>query len=297
MARMPVGVIDVGSNTARLLVAVGDGAAVRGVREERAVLALGEEIERNGRLSKGKLEETALHVRRYARIAREHRCRAVEVVVTAPGRQSENAAALVRALERAAAAPVRILSPLEEGTLAYLGAVAQACDDLPDRVAVCDVGGGSTEIAVGSSARGVEHCVSFEVGSLRLTRRYLDGRASKAALAAARREIEEHLDGLALPAAGCALATGGSARRLRRLSGKRRLGEADLAAAVRTAVRRGPAGLAADLGLDAARARTLLAGTLVLSEVQRRVDLPLEIARGGLREGAAGALLAQQAAA
>jgi exopolyphosphatase/guanosine-5'-triphosphate,3'-diphosphate pyrophosphatase len=292
-----VGVVDIGSNTARLLVAAPDGSAVRAVREERAVLALGEEVERFGRLSRPKLQETAEHVRRYARIAREHRCRSLEVIVTAPGRQSENGPALVRVLERAAGAPVRVLSAVDEGRLAYCGAVAQARDDLPSRVAVCDVGGGSTEIAFGAPSGAVDLCASLDVGSLRLTRRFLDGGASRKALGAARREVEERFERLELPAADGALAAGGSARRLRRLVGKRRLDGGDLAAAVKTAATRGPTGLAADLGLDPVRARTLLAGALILAEAQQRLDLPLEIARGGLREGAASVLLAEQLAA
>ena len=294
---MPVAVIDIGSNTARLLVAAPDGSAVRSVREERAVLALGEEVERFGRLSKPKLEETAAIVREYARIARAHRCSSVEVIVTAPGRQSENSPALVRILERAANAPVRVLTPADEGRLAYRGAVAQARGELPQRVAVCDVGGGSTEIVIGSAADGLELCTSLELGSLRLTRRFLERGASKKALAAARRDVEEHFEGLEPPGADGALASGGSARRLRRLTGKRRLDGHDLAGVVKTAARRGPAGLAADLDLDPVRARTLLAGALILAEVQRRIDLPLEIARGGLREGAASALLDEQIAA
>jgi exopolyphosphatase/guanosine-5'-triphosphate,3'-diphosphate pyrophosphatase len=284
---MAVGVIDVGSNTVRLLVAVRDGPSVRAIREERAVLALGDEVERFGRLSTRKLEESAAHVRRYSRIVREHRCHALQVIVTAPGRQCENAAVLVRVLECAGAAPVRVLSPIEEGRLAYGGAVAQARD----------VGGGSTEIAVGSVATGPELCVSLDVGSLRLTRRFLDGAVSKKAVAAARREVEERFEGVDLPGADLALAAGGSARRLRRLAGKRRLHEKDLTLAVRAATERGPTGIAADLDLDPVRARTLLAGMLILGEMQRRLDLPLEIARGGLREGAAVALLAEQEAA
>jgi exopolyphosphatase/pppGpp-phosphohydrolase len=55
--------------------------------------------------------------------------------------------------------------------------------------------------------------------------------------------------------------------------------------------------LCRELGLDQIRARTLLAGTLILAEAQRRLAVPLEVARGGLREGAVFALLSELAAA
>jgi len=293
---MRVGIVDIGSNTARLLVAARQGPHLEGLHEERALLALGEEIERFGRLSDLKLADTAERARAYVRKARELGCASVEVIVTAPGRQAANARALLRGLERATGLPARVLSAEDEGRLAYEGAVLFA-RSLPERVAVCDVGGGSTEIVVGTLSGGPAFCRSLDLGSLRLSRRLLaDDPPGKKALAAARRAVEAHFDGLDAPAADAALATGGSARSLRKLAG-RTLGEQELAEAVRTTAKRTSAQLSLELGLDPLRARTLLAGTLILAEAQRRLGVPLEIARGGLREGAAAALLAAAAAA
>lgn len=293
---MRVGVVDVGSNTVRLLVASRGGGGIAAVHEERALLGLGEEIERFGGISELKLAETGERARRFARTARELGCSSIDVIVTAPGRQAENARELLGSLERATGIAARVLSADEEGRLAYEGAVAQA-RSLPARVAVCDVGGGSTEVVVGSPAAGPGFCRSLDIGSLRLTRRFLDDEPpGKKAVAAARAEVRDHFEGLGAPPADAALATGGSARSIRRLAG-RRLGEGELAAAVKTVAKRTSSQLSRELGLDPQRARTMLAGALILVETQRRLGVPLEVARGGLREGAALQLLAERAAA
>jgi exopolyphosphatase/guanosine-5'-triphosphate,3'-diphosphate pyrophosphatase len=293
-----VGVIDIGSNTARLLVAAPSaGSAVDSVHAESALLALGDEIERFGFISELKLRDTADQARAYARTARELGCRSIEVIVTAPGRQSANADELRTALERATSSPVRVLSAEAEGKLAFEGAVAQA-GALPRRVTVCDVGGGSTEVVAGTPAEGPKTCRCLDVGSLRLTRRFLeDDPPRKKAVRAARREVASHFEGLRFPETDAALATGGSARSLRRLTGSRRLDADELAGAVRAIAKTPSVELAADLDLDPVRARTLLAGALILAEVQQRLGVPLEVARGGLREGAAYAMLTQLAAA
>jgi len=294
---VPVAIVDVGSNTARLLVAAETRSSFEPLREERAVLALGEEIERHGSISELKLAETAKCARRYVQIAHEHGCAAIDVIVTAPGRQSENARDLVRALERASGSSVRVLSPEEEGCLAYAGALAEARVGRGP-VAVCDVGGGSTEVVVGRRDGAPHFCRSLEIGSLRLTRRFLAGDPpSRKAVAAARREIDRGLAQLDPPRVRQALAAGGSARSLRKLVGSRTLGSEELAAAVRRATKRSSRELADELGLDPVRAQTLLAGALILAAVQARIGVPFEVARGGLREGAVLALLAETVAA
>ena len=126
-----------------------------------------------------------------------------------------------------------VLSAKAEGRLAYEGAVAQA-GELPARVTVCDVGGGSTEVVAGTTGGGPRTCRCLEVGSLRLTRRFLDDDPpGKKAVRAARREVARHFEGLDLPGTDIALATGGSARSLRRLTGRRRLHADELGSAVR----------------------------------------------------------------
>ena len=82
-----------------------------------------------------------------------------------------------------------------------------------------------------------------------------------------------------------------------RLTGRRRLGEEELTRATEAIAHRPSAQIAREVGLDPIRARTLLAGTLILAEAQRRLGVQLEVARGGLREGAAAALLTSRIAA
>jgi exopolyphosphatase/guanosine-5'-triphosphate,3'-diphosphate pyrophosphatase len=293
-----VGVVDVGSNTARLLVAdVASGRTVTAVETDKVYLGLGAEIVDTGTLSPETVATAAATCRRYAKRARALGAVRAEVIVTAPGRQGAAAGALASALRERTALPVRLLSSDDEGRLAFEGAVARAPGELPEVVGVVDVGGGSTELVVGTPALGPAWVRSVDLGSLRLTRLAFDGRPpSKRELAAARDMVRDALDHLRPVRPDLALATGGSARAAAKLVG-RTLGADDLDDAVTTLARRRPAKVARSLGFDPARARTALAGVLLLAEAARVLDRPLTLARGGLREGAALALATEGAAA
>ena len=295
---MRIAVIDVGSNTARLLVAEWGVRGIQPVREARSLLLLGREIERRGALSARKLAETRRCARRFARLAREARATRLEVLVTAPGRQSSNADELVRILAEATAAPVRVLSPDEEGRLAWDGAVAVAgVAELAPTIAVCDVGGGSTELLVGTPDGGPAWARSLDVGSLRLTERLLDhDPPGKEAMRAAGAQVAAAFEGLTAPLPQTALATGGTARAVKKLTGARP-GEDELGAAVRRLTKRSAREIARSTGVDRERARTLPAGALILREVQRLFRTPLAVSTAGLREGAVLRLLAESAAA
>jgi exopolyphosphatase / guanosine-5'-triphosphate,3'-diphosphate pyrophosphatase len=294
---MGIGIIDVGSNTVRLLAAVRTpSGAVEALREERAHLGLGEVIERHGRIPRRKLDETATYARSYAWLSRELGCGQIEVVVTAPARQSANAGELLAVLHRAVGVAPRALSAESEGRLAYRGALA-AAGGPPAWAAVCDVGGGSTEIAIGASSAEAERVDSFDVGSLRLTHKYLRAdMPSRKHVRAARDEVRRHLAALDCTEPQCAYATGGSARALRRLVG-RTLGMDQLGEAVRMLTGRPPSKVARRHGIESRRADTLLAGAVILEGVCERLGVPFEVARGGLREGLAVELLSEPAAA
>ncbi len=285
---MRIGVVDVGSNTIRLLVAHLEGGDVLPVTKARVRLSLGEEIERTGEVSDTSILAAERAVAKLCALARRQAVESLDVFLTAPGRQSRNAEQLVASLARAAQHPVRVLSTDEEGRLAYGGAVATADIPLPKTIAVCDVGGASTEIAVGSPRSAPTWVSSVDLGSVRLTTR-VDG------LAKARREAARAFAAVVPPPVEAALAVGGSARATRRLVGPW-LGEAELAEALRFVETRPAREIARRFRVDRARARILPAGVALLAEVQSRLGVPLHVCDGGIREGAVLATVASLAA-
>lgn len=296
MDEMRVGVIDVGSNTVRLLAASVGGAAVTALREERVHLGLGEEILRHGRVRRGKLKELAKVTGEFACVAHKLGVETLETVVTAPGRQGAAPERLVCALVSATGGGVRIVTPEEEGKLAYLGAVSRA--EVGDGViAVCDVGGGSTEVVVGMPLLGPVWVGSVDVGSLRLTLALLrDDPPTGAQIAAARELICAEFAAVEPPQPQLALATGGSARAIARIVG-RPYGRDELERVVQSLASRTSARAAKQHGLAPHRARTLLAGALVLQEVSLLLGTAFTPARGGIREGVALRLASGQLAA
>jgi exopolyphosphatase / guanosine-5'-triphosphate,3'-diphosphate pyrophosphatase len=285
MDAMRVAVIDIGSNTARLLVADVD-ETLSPVREERTYLGLAADILRHGTISAAKYQEAAAVAGRYARLAASLGAEEVATVVTAPGRQVRSAAELVGALAAAVGHRVQVLAAAEEGRFAFVGATERLHAD-GGVIAVCDVGGGSTEVAVGTVLLGPAWVRSADVGSLRLTRMFLPGDPPRrGAIDRARDAVERELERLDPPRPDVAMAVGGSARAAARIVGSELHPDA-LEEVVALAARRPAAKLARVFGLDAARAETVLAGALILSTLARRLDVPFQLRRGGLREGVA----------
>jgi exopolyphosphatase/guanosine-5'-triphosphate,3'-diphosphate pyrophosphatase len=293
---MRVGVIDVGSNTIRVLVADVDGSRIAAVHESRAWARLGMDAAQTGEISVERLEAARAAVAEFAAQARRAGSERLEVLIASPGRQAANTGALVRALEQSTGAPVRVLGREEEATLGYHGAVAATTPE-EGAVAVCDVGGGSMQLAIGSPSAGPAWLRSFDVGSLRLTAEVLTGDPpSKKAVVAARSLVRGHLEGLVVPLPGYGLAIGGSARGLRRLVGNT-LGPDELSEAISILRKRNAKSVSSAFGVPPARAPTLLGGAVILAEVQARLIVPFQVVSGGLREGAVVELASRRAAA
>jgi exopolyphosphatase/guanosine-5'-triphosphate,3'-diphosphate pyrophosphatase len=291
-----VAIVDVGSNTARLLVAsVSDAGAIAQLRRERRYLRLGDDVHRLGRIGPKKLAEAGQVARRYARIARRSGVERLETIVTAPGRQAANGDELVAVLAAETEAPVVVLSGEDEGRLAWEGAVARMAD-APEVVAVVDLGGGSCELAVGTPALGPAWVRSLDLGALRVTREYLGGDPpSRKRVERARDEIRELLTIFEPPRPDATLAVGGTARAVGRIVG-RRFGAAELDDLTATLTTVRAEKVTASHGITRERAQTLLGGVLVLDELARRLGTDLEVGRGGLREGAALSLARHRAA-
>ena len=292
MGAMRVGVIDVGSNTVRLLVATRNRFGVlKSLDEQRAVLRLGEDVERFGRITETKLAEAADCVASLVRSARASRAELIEVLIASPGRQSENGEELRRRLRQASGSPVHLLDAEEEGRYAFIGAISST--RITGTIAVCDFGGGSTQITIGSADAGPSFSVSVDIGSLRLTRRlFADDPPGAASVVAAQAEVARIFGDLGLPRVDAALAVGGTARALRRIAG-RKLSVAELGKALAELSQRPAAEISSRYEISPARAATLTAGAVIVGESQRRLGVPLQVERAGLREGAASTLLAR----
>ena len=273
--------IDIGSNTTRLLVAEADGGQLREVLQQRAFTRLGA----RGGISPEKVGVCTAAVATQLRVARECGVEHVRVVGTHALRQAPNREELIDAVEEATGVRIEILTGEEEARYAFLGAT-HTLGHLPlGEVGVVDVGGGSTEIVVGTLSDGVTWAESFRVGSGYLADHYLrEDPPALAELDHLRRHVQGVFEGLEVPRPRVAYAVGGSATSLRRLVGAV-LDHESLTRGIRVLGERPAADIAREFELHPERVRLLPAGMLLLDAVSDLLGVALRVAKGGLREG------------
>jgi exopolyphosphatase/guanosine-5'-triphosphate,3'-diphosphate pyrophosphatase len=277
--------VDIGTNTTRVLVAEAADGGLTEVLQQRAFTRIGKGMKAGAEIPRAKIEEVADVVAEQVALAEKLGAHKVKVVATAAIRGAANRDEFVETLQRCGGHEVAILDGDEEARLAFLGATRTLGQDLPGRIGVVDVGGGSTEIAVGTLEDGVQWSSSFRVGSGYLADHYLrSDPPSITELNAVRQHAAGVLEGLALPQPDCAVAVGGSAASLRRLVGAV-LEPETLQRALRVLSGDTIAGVARRFALDPERVRLLPAGILVLDAASQKLGQPLQIGRGGLREG------------
>jgi exopolyphosphatase/guanosine-5'-triphosphate,3'-diphosphate pyrophosphatase len=280
-----LGCIDIGSNTTRLLVADARGATLRELVTQRAFTRIGKSLLSQGEIPAAKIAETAEVVATQARVAREVGATDVVAVATAAIRDASNRDELAAAVEDAGGMPLWILTGEEEARLAFVGATRTLASPAKGTIAVIDVGGGSTELAIGEPDGRMTWSASFGMGSGLLADSYLESDPPGVKeLEQVRRHVQGALEGLEPPSADSAVAVGGTATSMRRLVGAE-LSHETLERGIRVLSMTPIAEVAHRFELDPERVRLLPAGILVLEALSDLLRLPLRIARGGLREG------------
>ena len=277
--------IDIGSNTTRVLVAEPEDGQLRGVMDQKAFTRLGQATGDDGAIAAEKVAEVADAVATQVRLAEELDADAIRIVATAAVREAANRDDVADEITKACGLPVEILSEEEEGRLAFIGATRTLGHVVDGEVAVVDVGGGSTEIVLGSLAGGVHSVSSFKLGSGSLTDRFLTGDPPPAAeIRALREHVDAAFEGVAVDPPRQAVAVGGSATSLRSLVGSV-LEYETLERAIRVLTGDPIADVAKRFELDPRRVRMLPAGVLVLEKVSGLLGCPLQIGKGALRDG------------
>jgi exopolyphosphatase / guanosine-5'-triphosphate,3'-diphosphate pyrophosphatase len=277
--------IDIGSNTTRVLVAEPQEGQLRKVMEQRAYTRIGKGSQHNGAIDAEKVAELAEVVATQVRLAEEVGAEAIRTVATAAIRESANRTEVVAEIARVAGVEVEVLSEHEEGRLAFIGATKTLGHPVEGDVAVVDVGGGSSEVVVGSIAEGLRSVQSFKIGSGSLADDFLSKDPPSAAeLRAVREHIADFFDGVEFEQPDQAVAVGGSATSLRTLVGAA-LEYETLERAIRVLTGDPILEVAKRFELDPRRVRILPTGVLLLEKLSELLGQPLQIGKGGLREG------------
>ena len=277
--------IDIGSNTTRLLVAESRDGVLRELLAQRAFTRIGKSMGKDKAIPPKKVAETADVVASQARMAREMGAGRIEAVATAAIRKAVNRVELAIAVEQAAGVPLRVLTEEEEARLSFLGATRSLSSPAQDTVAVVDVGGGSTEIAIGTMEGGVDWWASLPIGSGLLADGYLHTDPPAVhELENARLHAAGAFEGLEPPPAAEAVAVGGSATSLRRLVGAELRHDA-LERSIRILATTPSAEVARRFDLAPERVRLLPGGIVIFDELSQTLGRSLQIVAGGLREG------------
>jgi exopolyphosphatase / guanosine-5'-triphosphate,3'-diphosphate pyrophosphatase len=277
--------IDIGSNTTRVLVAEPREGQLRTVMEQRTYTRIGKSARKNGSIVEDKIAEIARTVATQVRLAEEVGAEALKTVATAAIREADNRDELVAEIERVAGVEVDVLNEHEEGRLAFIGATKTLGHPTPGEISVVDVGGGSTEVITGTIDHGVDDVLSFKIGSGSLADNFLEGDPPSASeLRAVREHIAEFFEDTEFPRPEQAVAVGGSATSLRKVVGAV-LEYETLERAMRIFATHEVSDVARRFELDPTRVRILPTGVLLLEKVSELLGQPLQIGKGGLREG------------
>jgi exopolyphosphatase/guanosine-5'-triphosphate,3'-diphosphate pyrophosphatase len=286
----PVAVVDIGTNTTRLLVAERDEGGDLVELERRTIITrLGQGVDASGRLADEAMDRVAEAIASYREIVDRVGAERVVAVATSAMRDAENGPEFRDYLKSRFGVDARTISGDEEARLTFLGATAGRNDDR--NTVVIDIGGGSTEYVVGRAGEDPTFHTSTQMGSVRFTERFLKSDPP------AQRELQDLAEEVRVMvpeiSAEHAIAVAGTATSLAAIDGaeevhgyRLNLGACERITAMLAGMpledRRNVKGLHPD------RAPTIVAGAVILTESVRTLDLgEVEISDRDILHGAA----------
>jgi len=287
---VPVAVIDIGTNTTRLLVAErdDDGDVVE-LERRTTITSLGQGVDSTGRLADEAMDRVSEAIAAYREVIDRLGVEKVVAVATSAMRDSENGPAFRDHLRERFGIDARTISGDDEARLTFRGATAGRNDDR--ETVVIDIGGGSTEYVVGRPAEDPSFHTSTQMGSVRHTERFLHSDPPKP------EELQELADDVRATVpdvrAEHAIAVAGTATSLAAIDGADEVHGYRLSLAALERIAAMLAALPLEerrhvKGLHPDRAPTIVAGAVILTESIRTLGLDeAEVSERDLLHGAA----------
>ncbi|MEA2438583.1 MAG: exopolyphosphatase / guanosine-5-triphosphate,3-diphosphate pyrophosphatase [Thermoleophilaceae bacterium] len=210
MPEPPIAVVDIGTNSTRLLVARVEGGEVEELERRSIVTRLGQGVDASGRLADEAVERVFAVLEEYKELIDKRGADLVVALATSAVRDSENGDEFRQAVRERFGFDLRTISGDEEARLTFRGATSGRGDREAPTL-VIDIGGGSTELVTGRPGADPEFHVSTQAGSVRQTERHLhDDPPRPEQLAGLRREVRGIIEE-AVPAAVSSSVTRGIA--------------------------------------------------------------------------------------
>jgi exopolyphosphatase/guanosine-5'-triphosphate,3'-diphosphate pyrophosphatase len=197
-----IATVDVGTNTALMLIS-GWGAGQLVIQhDETRFVRLGEGVDAAGRINDGALHRLCDTLAYYQDVARERGVRTMIVAATSASRDAQNRQAVIEIVRKETGLAYEILTGEQEAFWSFRGALS-GMKPSEQTYLVVDIGGGSTELvrgAVSSQGASIHHAISLNMGSVRLMERFFQNQPPDPKdVAAARKWIQSQLE--AVPAA------------------------------------------------------------------------------------------------
>jgi exopolyphosphatase/guanosine-5'-triphosphate,3'-diphosphate pyrophosphatase len=304
---MNVAVVDIGSNSTRLLIAeMHDGRVTAELVRHSNVTRLGAGVDADGRLRDDAMERVFTTLESYRTEIDEHECQSAVAVLTSAVRDSANGDEFAEAVRSRYGLRPHVLAGEEEARLTFLGATSERDGGDTTPILVLDIGGGSTELVIGAGTEVGFH-VSTQAGVVRQTERHLHAdppdRAELAELAAdVQRVLREAVPESQREAVGHAIAVAGTATSLAAIAQKLEPYDPELVHGyvltvaecerIRDELVRMPLQARREVpGLHPDRAPTIVAGVVIFLEVLSIFGLErIEVSEHDILRGAALAL-------
>ncbi|MGH2953751.1 MAG: Ppx/GppA phosphatase family protein [Solirubrobacterales bacterium] len=298
---MRVAVVDMGTNSTRLLVAEVENGGVRELERRSTVTRLGRGVDTSRQLAADAIDDVCAALADYIALYEELDAERVVTIATSAVRDAENSEAFLAELRERFALDARILDGAEEARLTYLGACAERPGD--QKVLVVDIGGGSTELVIGDGPE-VGFYASLQAGTVRHTERHIGHDPPEAVeleeLAAdVHRLIDESLAGAALAQARRGVGVAGTPTSLAAIDQRLdpydpervhgyRLGLESIQRMLSELAAKPLAERLRVTGLHPGRAPTIVAGVVILVQVMRAFGLSeIEVSEHDILWGAA----------
>lgn len=296
---MLVRIVDIGSNSIKSSVYEVAGRDHRLAGKDKLPFSLGEEVFSQGSISEEAQDRVAAFIQGLPAAQGGEKVQATLLLATSAVRSARNRDAFVRRLQQRTGLPVRVLSGEEESFLIHMGIAGKAGVGAREILKTIDIGGGSVELGW---SRGLSYLGgrSYDLGAIRLAKRFLRGRPLTREIAAQIRDhaLSEFRNGASLPApeADRAIGSSGNVRAIARMVANVRglpfvklipaITPGSLEDVIEASLGRGPQALQGLFDLQPDRSRIIMPAVAVLLAGMRHFGIPrLEVSEAGLREG------------